>query len=127
MTDAQIVSWKVMEGGVVAFDDVLVEVETATSRLALPAPFAGVVARILVQEGQRAAVGTPILVIGRQVVPAQGLAHQSIPEDAAGRLVPVKGFPKTVPMEEPPAADPASPIHLQLPPQGTSTAALTRG
>jgi 2-oxoisovalerate dehydrogenase E2 component (dihydrolipoyl transacylase) len=63
LTEAEIVSWKVKPGDRVKVNDVLVEIETAKSLVELPAPFAGVVADLLVAEGQTVAVGTPIVAV----------------------------------------------------------------
>jgi pyruvate dehydrogenase E2 component (dihydrolipoamide acetyltransferase) len=42
-------------------NDIIVEIETAKSLVELPCPFAGVVAELLVPEGQTVDVGTPII------------------------------------------------------------------
>ena len=64
LLEADIVSWKVAVGDTVAVNDILLEIETAKSLVELPSPYAGVVAEILVGEGQTAEVGTPIIRIG---------------------------------------------------------------
>jgi 2-oxoisovalerate dehydrogenase E2 component (dihydrolipoyl transacylase) len=69
LTEAEIVSWKVKPGDSVQVNDVLVEIETAKSLVELPAPFGGVVANLLVNEGQTVAVGTPIIAV--DVAPAK--------------------------------------------------------
>jgi pyruvate dehydrogenase E2 component (dihydrolipoamide acetyltransferase) len=64
LTEAEIVTWKVKEGDTVAINQILVEIETAKSLVELPSPFAGVVQRLMVPEGETVAVGTPIIAIG---------------------------------------------------------------
>jgi pyruvate dehydrogenase E2 component (dihydrolipoamide acetyltransferase) len=64
LTEAEIVSWKVKVGDVVAINDVVVEIETAKSLVELPSPYAGTVTALLVPEGETVAVGTPIIAIG---------------------------------------------------------------
>jgi len=64
LLEADIVSWKVAVGDTVAVNDILLEIETAKSLVELPSPYAGVVAEILVGEGQTVEVGTPIIRIG---------------------------------------------------------------
>ncbi len=59
LTEAEIVSWKVKVGDVVAINDVVVEIETAKSLVELPSPYAGTVIALLVPEGETVAVGTP--------------------------------------------------------------------
>ena len=61
LLEADIVSWKVAVGDTVAVNDILLEIETAKSLVELPSPYAGVVAEILVGEGQTVDVGTPII------------------------------------------------------------------
>jgi pyruvate dehydrogenase E2 component (dihydrolipoamide acetyltransferase) len=64
LTEAEIVTWKVKEGDTVAINQVLVEIETAKSLVELPSPFAGVVQKLMVPEGETIPVGTPIIAIG---------------------------------------------------------------
>ena len=64
LTEAEIVTWKVKEGDTVAINDIVVEIETAKSLVELPSPFAGVVAKLMVAEGETVPVGTPIIAIG---------------------------------------------------------------
>jgi pyruvate dehydrogenase E2 component (dihydrolipoamide acetyltransferase) len=61
LLEAEIVSWKVKPGDTVAVNDILLEIETAKSLVELPSPFAGVVAEVLVAEGETVEVGTPII------------------------------------------------------------------
>lgn len=63
LTEAEIVQWHVVVGQNVEVNDVIVEIETAKSLVELPSPFSGVVAEILVEEGQTVLVGTPIFVV----------------------------------------------------------------
>ncbi|EFQ82037.1 2-oxo acid dehydrogenase acyltransferase (catalytic domain) [Aeromicrobium marinum DSM 15272] len=69
LTEADIVTWHVAVGDVVAVNDVLVDIETAKSIVELPSPFAGEVTELLVEEGRTVTVGTPIVRIG---APASG-------------------------------------------------------
>ncbi|WBQ05724.1 dihydrolipoamide acetyltransferase family protein [Kribbella sp. CA-293567] len=61
LVEAEIVSWKVKVGDTVKLNDTVVEIETAKSLVELPVPFAGVVAELLVPEGETVDVGTPII------------------------------------------------------------------
>lgn len=61
LTEAEIVSWKVAPGDTVVVNQVLVEIETAKSLVELPSPFAGVVSKLLVDEGTMVDVGTAII------------------------------------------------------------------
>ena len=64
LTEAEIVSWKVKVGDVIAINDIVVEIETAKSLVELPSPYAGTVTGLLVPEGETVPVGTPIIAIG---------------------------------------------------------------
>ena len=72
LLEAEIVSWKVKVGDQVAVNDILLEIETAKSLVELPSPFAGVVAEVLVAEGETVEVGTPIIRIEEPVPPPTG-------------------------------------------------------
>ena len=67
LTEAEIVTWKVKVGDVVAVNDIVVEIETAKSLVELPSPYAGTVNALLVNEGETVPVGTPIIAIGEPV------------------------------------------------------------
>ena len=64
LTEAEIVSWKVKVGDVIAINDIVVEIETAKSLVELPSPYAGTVLALLVPEGETVPVGTPMIRIG---------------------------------------------------------------
>ena len=57
LTEAEIVSWKVSVGDVIAINDVVVEIETAKSLVELPSPYAGLVQKLMVPEGETVPVG----------------------------------------------------------------------
>ncbi|MBW4094245.1 MAG: 2-oxo acid dehydrogenase subunit E2 [Acidobacteria bacterium] len=61
LTEAEVVSWHVKVGDVVAVNDVICEIETAKSLVELPSPFAGRVEALLVPEGEVTPVGTEII------------------------------------------------------------------
>ncbi|MBB2921784.1 dihydrolipoamide acetyltransferase family protein [Cellulomonas cellasea] len=63
LTEAELVSWEVAEGDTVALNQVIAEVETAKAAVQLPSPYAGVVARLLVEPGTTVPVGSPILAV----------------------------------------------------------------
>ncbi|MGP8000916.1 MAG: dihydrolipoamide acetyltransferase family protein [Streptosporangiaceae bacterium] len=63
LTEADIVSWHVKPGDRVTVNQVIVEIETAKAVVELPCPFEGVVAELLVEEGQTVDVGTPIIAV----------------------------------------------------------------
>jgi pyruvate dehydrogenase E2 component (dihydrolipoamide acetyltransferase) len=61
LTEAEIAAWHVAVGDTVAINQTIVEIETAKSLVDLPSPYAGVVTRLLVAEGETVEVGTPII------------------------------------------------------------------
>jgi pyruvate dehydrogenase E2 component (dihydrolipoamide acetyltransferase) len=63
LTEADIVSWHVKPGDTVTDGQVIVEIETAKAIVELPCPFAGTVAKLLVDEGQTVDVGAPIIAV----------------------------------------------------------------
>jgi pyruvate dehydrogenase E2 component (dihydrolipoamide acetyltransferase) len=68
LTEADILTWRVAVGDVVAVNDIVVEIETAKSVVELPSPYAGEVIALLVNEGDTVNVGTPIIRIGSSEV-----------------------------------------------------------
>ena len=86
LTEAEIVSWKVQVGDVVAVNDVLVEIETAKSLVELPSPYAGTVEQLLAAEGETVEVGATIVVVGDGTAPAApaGAAPQGEADEESG-------------------------------------------
>jgi 2-oxoisovalerate dehydrogenase E2 component (dihydrolipoyl transacylase) len=63
LTEAEIVKWHVQPGDQIIINQIIVEIETAKAIVELPSPYAGVVADLLVAEGETADVGTPIIAV----------------------------------------------------------------
>lgn len=72
LTEAEVVTWHVKVGDVVAVNDVLVEVETAKSLVELPSPYAGVITTLHAAEGDTVEVGSVLVSYGNQVVESDG-------------------------------------------------------
>lgn len=87
LTEAEIAAWHVAVGDTVAINQTIVEIETAKSLVDLPSPFAGVVTRLLVEEGTTVEVGTPIIEIDTD--PTGEAPADAAP--GAGPEVPVHG------------------------------------
>jgi pyruvate/2-oxoglutarate dehydrogenase complex dihydrolipoamide acyltransferase (E2) component len=80
LTEGEIARWLVTEGQEVAEDDPLVEIQTDKTTVEIPSPAAGMVSRILAQEGDVVPVGTVIVVIGADgtgTVPGQSPAPRA--------------------------------------------------
>ncbi|QKG20948.1 dihydrolipoamide acetyltransferase family protein [Actinomadura verrucosospora] len=102
MEEGVISSWQKQPGDEVAVGDVLVDIETDKAVMEYEAYEAGVLEKILVGEGETAAIGAPIAV----VVPAGGArpeaaAPEQAPEQAAAAPAPAPAA------EQEPAAAPA--------------------
>jgi pyruvate dehydrogenase E2 component (dihydrolipoamide acetyltransferase) len=64
LTEGEIARWLVAEGQEIGEDDPLVEIQTDKTTVEIPSPAAGIVAQILVAEGEIVPVGTVLVVIG---------------------------------------------------------------
>jgi 2-oxoisovalerate dehydrogenase E2 component (dihydrolipoyl transacylase) len=89
LTEADIVRWHVKPGDQVTINQIIVEIETAKAVVELPSPYEGVVARLLVPEGQTADVGTPIISVsvGADAAAAAAAAADVPPEAATQRAI----------------------------------------
>ncbi|GAB3552357.1 dihydrolipoamide acetyltransferase family protein [Arthrobacter tumbae] len=87
LTEAEIVRWQVQPGATVAVNDVIVEIETAKSLVELPSPYAGVVAELLVREGETVEVGTPIISVSDTPLDAPGATEPPAAAHVPGELV----------------------------------------
>jgi pyruvate dehydrogenase E2 component (dihydrolipoamide acetyltransferase) len=98
LTEAEIVSWKVKVGDVVAVNDIVVEIETAKSLVELPSPYAGTVSALLVPEGETVPVGTPIIAIGGPTAqgPGSSASGSSAGPEVIDTNVPPEGNPTLV-------------------------------
>lgn len=63
LEEAEVVTWRVVEGDSVELNQVLVEVNTAKALVEIPAPWEGVVARLHAEEGAVVKVGDPLVSI----------------------------------------------------------------
>ena len=88
LTEADIVSWHVKPGNEVAVNQVIVEIETAKAVVELPCPFDGVVAALLVAEGQTVDVGTPIIAVDVAGSPGAAPAPPVTSEPAGATVSP---------------------------------------
>lgn len=88
LTEAEVVSWRVAVGDVVADGDTVVEVETAKSLVELPSPFSGRVVGLLVPEGTTVDVGTPLIAVETATPVAPGAGdhpHRPAPVAPTGQ------------------------------------------
>jgi pyruvate dehydrogenase E2 component (dihydrolipoamide acetyltransferase) len=63
LTEAQLVAWKVEEGGRVEINTPLCEVETAKAVVVIPSPWAGTIHKLHARPGESVAVGEPLVTI----------------------------------------------------------------
>src|SRR3954471_724574 len=80
LTEGEISRWLVEEGQQIAEDDPLVEIATDKTTVEIPSPAGGVVAKILVGEGEVVPVGTVLVVIG-----GNGAAQEASPGPSVTR------------------------------------------
>src|SRR4051795_1880524 len=84
LTEGGIARGLVAEGDEIVEDDPLVEIQTDKTTVEIPSPAAGVVARILVAEGEVVPVGTVLVVIGADGAPPAEPAASRV--QGAGRV-----------------------------------------
>src|SRR5947199_6110700 len=77
LTEGEVARWLVSEGDEITEDAPLVEIQTDKTTVEIPSPAAGVVARILVAEGDIVPVGTVLVVIGEENGSAPGSSSES--------------------------------------------------
>jgi pyruvate dehydrogenase E2 component (dihydrolipoamide acetyltransferase) len=63
LTEAQLMTWRVAEGGEVAVNAPLCDVETAKAVVVIPSPFTGVVRKLHAKPGESVEVGAPLVTI----------------------------------------------------------------
>ncbi|KAB1112659.1 dihydrolipoamide acetyltransferase family protein [Micromonospora aurantiaca] len=130
LTEAEIVTWRVAPGDPVGLNDVIVDIETAKAVVELPSPYAGVVDRLLAEEGQTVEVGAPIIAIRTGGDPvatdaAPAVAPPPADEPAVERTAVLVGYGvsaqartrrprRATPSVRP--AEPARPAHTSRPP-----------
>jgi 2-oxoisovalerate dehydrogenase E2 component (dihydrolipoyl transacylase) len=79
LTEAEIVTWRVQAGDVVAIDQTVVEVETAKAVVEVPVPFAGRVTALHGEPGDVLAVGAPLITV---TAPDPAVNHDAVNHDA---------------------------------------------
>src|SRR6476646_3834087 len=85
VAEGEIVRWLVAPGQEVAEDELLCEIQTDKATVEIPSPAAGVVSRILAEEGAVVPVGDLLVVIGAEDgVP--GNTHTAVTEPAQSRV-----------------------------------------
>ncbi|MGO9219686.1 MAG: 2-oxo acid dehydrogenase subunit E2 [Streptosporangiaceae bacterium] len=124
LTEADIVSWRVKPGDTVTVNQIIVDIETAKAVVELPSPYAGVVAGLLVSEGQTVDVGTPIIAVDVPGPPGSGPATAP---PRAGSPAPAPAHPDRIDPAAIAAAGPrpsSEDLIPQVPPTGERQAVL---
>ncbi|MEO6532868.1 MAG: dihydrolipoamide acetyltransferase family protein [Pseudolysinimonas sp.] len=96
LTESEIVAWKVAPGDRIELNQVIAEVETAKAVVDLPSPYAGIVARLMVDAGVTVSVGDPIISVdvadvagvadaGGEADPPNLVGYGAAPESTSGR------------------------------------------
>src|ERR1700733_2990722 len=120
LTEADIVKWHVQPGDKIAINQIIVEIETAKAVVELPSPFEGVVAGLLVPEGETADVGTPIISV--EVGPDAGSEQPSAP--ATQPAAPAGSTPAPGDAPAAPTGSTPAPGDLPVAPSGSTAADL---
>src|SRR5437667_411600 len=80
LTEAQLVAWRVEEGGRVDVNTPLCEVETAKAVVVIPSPWAGTIHKLHARPGESVAVGEPLVTI----TPAEATQAEATPGTLVG-------------------------------------------
>ena len=116
MEEGAISTWHKHPGDKVAVGDVLVEIETDKAVMEYEAYQAGILAEILVPEGENADIGAPIALLddgtGGPAPSAPAVATQT---DSPERLEPAPAPPAASPSQETAQAAPAAPVASAAP------------
>jgi 2-oxoglutarate dehydrogenase E2 component (dihydrolipoamide succinyltransferase) len=119
VSEGTITKWLKSEGEPIARDEALLEISTDKVDTEIPSPADGIVARILVQEGETVEVGTPLAVIapeGAAVSAPEAPAPEPATEQAAQETAAVSSSEGDAPVAEAPA--PAAPAPAAAPESG---------
>jgi 2-oxoisovalerate dehydrogenase E2 component (dihydrolipoyl transacylase) len=106
LTDAEIVTWLVKVGDTIAVDQPVVEVETAKAAVEVPAPFAGTVAALHGEPGDRVKVGVPLISITSADAAAEESGQVLV---GYGTSTSARRRRAANPLQEPGAVTPANP------------------
>jgi pyruvate dehydrogenase E2 component (dihydrolipoamide acetyltransferase) len=107
VVEGKILRWLKREGDAVRRDETIAEVETAKADVEIPAPADGVLGRILVPEGETAAVGAEIARLEPQPQRAAPPASAAVEPPPAPARVPAE-TPAAGPIPGAPPARPAA-------------------
>ena len=88
MAEGRLVTWRKKEGAPIEEGEVIAEVETDKAVMDLEAFESGVLRKILVQEGERAAVNAPIAIVGSADEPIESLLPGAATPAAAAQPAP---------------------------------------
>ena len=114
LTEADIITWLVKAGDTVEVNQAIVEIETAKSLVELPSPYDGIIAEILVAEGETVEVGAPIVRFE--------VEGEAVPEPEPAPVAEAAPVAEVTPPAEP-APEPAAEIQAE-PASGESGAVL---
>ena len=119
ITEGTVISWYKQPGDSIDLDETLLEIGTDKVDTEVPSPSAGVLAEILVQEGDTVEVGTRIAVIETDVNVSVDTAP---PADPPQQETPVEAAAETAPAAPSPAAPAASAnaVEVVMPKMGES-------
>ena len=88
VTEGTVTRWLKKEGDAVAEDEPLLEVSTDKVDTEVPAPYAGILEKILVQEDETVAIGAELAIIGSGSDAGSASAAGSLADDVASEAAP---------------------------------------
>jgi pyruvate dehydrogenase E2 component (dihydrolipoamide acetyltransferase) len=125
MEEGRLIEWKAAEGDEIAQGDVVVEIETDKANMEVEAMGAGLLRKILVQEGETVPVGTLIGVIAAADEDIESLIAAEAPVTAAAESPSSPAPSPPTPGQEALAAPPAGPA--EAPPTPETAPPVTDG
>ena len=107
VSEGTVTKWLKQVGEAIGRDEPLLEISTDKVDTEVPSPAEGVVAQILVQEGETVEVGTKLAVIapeGAEVAPAPAPSDGGVPEPATAQAAAEANAASDAPATEPNAS-----------------------
>ena len=108
VVEGTVAAWHKKEGDTVAKDDILLDVETDKAAAEVPAPVAGVMTSVLVQEGETVDVGTVLAMIDSPAAAGGEPVGQAV-EEGSSTPAPVAGSDSGTAVQPAAATVPAAP------------------
>jgi len=121
MTEGTVTRWRVQPGDTVKRGDIAVEIETDKAEMEVEIFEAGVIESILVPEGQKVPVGTPLAMVATRT--AGGVPPATVPAEVPRRAPEPAVTPPSAPVIPGPVREPvAAPVPTRVTPAASALA-----